>query len=64
MHAFHVNHLKLKQRGSSPPENELRSITDEDVIADIMGQHDQFVSSMQSRFSKLQVIIIEVGSSL
>lgn len=32
--------------------------TEEDAVADIMGQHDQFVSSMQSRLAKLQVAII------
>lgn len=28
---------------------------DEDAIADIIEQHDQFVGSMQTRFAKLQV---------
>lgn len=31
------------------------SATDEDVITDLMEQHDQFVGSMQSRLAKLQV---------
>ena len=36
------------------------SASDEDAIADVMEQHDQFVSSMQSRSAKLQVIMKEV----
>ncbi|WCJ40113.1 hypothetical protein M5689_021044 [Euphorbia peplus] len=49
--------VTLKQRGNSPPaENEMVSPSDDDAIADIIEQHDQFVSSMQSRFSKLQIV--------
>lgn len=33
------------------------SASDEDAVADIMEQHDQFISSMQSRIAKLQVIL-------
>ena len=33
--------------------------SDEDVIADIIEQHNQFLSSMQSRSAKLQVISTE-----
>jgi len=33
-------------------------VSEDDVIADIMGQHDQFVSSMQTRLAKLQVTSI------
>eukprot|EP00257_Ricinus_communis_P013855 XP_015571391.1 katanin p80 WD40 repeat-containing subunit B1 homolog isoform X1 [Ricinus communis] len=47
----------LKQRGCSPTtEKEMVSASDEDAIADVMEQHDQFVSSMQSRFGKLQAV--------
>lgn len=40
---------------------EMEPATEEDAVADIMGQHDQFVSSMQSRLAKLQVAIISFG---
>jgi katanin p80 WD40 repeat-containing subunit B1 len=51
-----VNKLKFKQRGRAPSiEKEMVSASDEEVIADLMEQHDQFVSSMQSRSAKLQV---------
>ncbi|XP_075635057.1 katanin p80 WD40 repeat-containing subunit B1 homolog KTN80.4 isoform X1 [Castanea sativa] len=47
----------FKHRGYSPSaEKETESASDEDAIADVMEQHDQFVSSMQSRSAKLQVI--------
>ncbi|KAJ6910184.1 katanin p80 WD40 repeat-containing subunit B1-like isoform X1 [Populus alba x Populus x berolinensis] len=47
----------FKQRGRTQSiEKETVSAFDEDVIADLMEQHDQFVSSMQSRSAKLQVI--------
>ncbi|PON36542.1 Katanin p80 subunit B [Parasponia andersonii] len=46
-----------KQRGYPPPvEKESVPATDEDAIADVMEQHNQFVSSMQSRSAKLQGI--------
>lgn len=55
-----VNVLPLnmfKQRGRTPSiEKETVSAFDEDVIADLMEQHDQFLSSMQSRSAKLQVV--------
>ena len=38
-------------------EKETPSASDEDVVADVMEQHDQFISSMQSRLAKLQVIL-------
>ncbi|XP_047320142.1 katanin p80 WD40 repeat-containing subunit B1 homolog KTN80.4-like isoform X2 [Impatiens glandulifera] len=43
-------------RGHPSPEKETVSATDEDVVTDIVDQHDQFVSSMQSRLAKLQVV--------
>ncbi|KAJ4709976.1 Katanin p80 WD40 repeat-containing subunit B1-like [Melia azedarach] len=47
----------FKQRGYSPPaEKEMASLSDEDAAADVMEQHDQFVSSMQSRLAKLQAV--------
>ena len=33
------------------------SASDEDTVADVMEQHDQFIGSMQSRLAKLQVIL-------
>ncbi|XVF44636.1 hypothetical protein PTKIN_Ptkin02bG0139800 [Pterospermum kingtungense] len=46
-----------KQRGYPPSvEKESPSASDEDVVADVMEQHDQFISSMQSRIAKLQVV--------
>lgn len=49
--------MKFKQRGnSSSAEKETASVSDEDATADVMEQHGQFVSSMQSRLAKLQVI--------
>lgn len=53
--------MKFKQRGySSSAEKETASVSDEDAIADVMEQHNQFVSSMQSRLAKLQVILKKV----
>jgi nitrate/nitrite-specific signal transduction histidine kinase len=53
--------LQFKHRGYPPStEKETVSASDEDAIADVMEQHDQFVSSMQSRSAKLQVIMKEV----
>lgn len=41
-------------------------ISEDDAIVDIMGRHDQFVSSMQTRLAKLQVtnvlLVILFGS--
>ncbi|KAK6931804.1 Katanin p80 subunit, C-terminal [Dillenia turbinata] len=37
-------------------EKETLSVTDEDVLAHIVEQHDQFVGSMQSRLAKLQIV--------
>ncbi|KAL1556481.1 katanin p80 WD40 repeat-containing subunit B1 KTN80.4-like [Salvia divinorum] len=41
----------------SPDENESVSASDEDTIADLIEQHDQFVGSMKSRLGKLQVVL-------
>ncbi|CAI9785536.1 unnamed protein product [Fraxinus pennsylvanica] len=47
----------LPSRGyPSTGENESVSASEEDAIADLMEQHDQFVGSMQSRLAKLQVV--------
>ncbi|OAY52135.1 katanin p80 WD40 repeat-containing subunit B1 homolog KTN80.4 [Manihot esculenta] len=47
----------IKQRGpAQSTENETVSADNEDAIADVMEQHDQFISSMQSRLAKLQVV--------
>ncbi|KAJ8769928.1 hypothetical protein K2173_009010 [Erythroxylum novogranatense] len=46
-----------KQRGRFPStENETVSIDNEDLVIDMMQEHDQFTSSMQSRLAKLQVV--------
>ncbi|XP_058099733.1 katanin p80 WD40 repeat-containing subunit B1 homolog KTN80.3 [Magnolia sinica] len=37
-------------------EKETVSASDEDAIADVVEQHDQFFSSMQSRLTKLQIV--------
>lgn len=47
--------INLRGRPSSA-ESVTVSATDEDAIADLMEQHDQFVGSMQSRLAKLQVV--------
>ncbi|XP_044489612.1 katanin p80 WD40 repeat-containing subunit B1 homolog KTN80.4 isoform X2 [Mangifera indica] len=47
----------LNQRGYTPSvEKEMVYAIDEDATADVMEPHDQFVSSMQSRLAKLQVV--------
>nr|BAE98997.1 katanin p80 subunit - like protein [Arabidopsis thaliana] len=47
----------LKQRGNHVPVDQgITSASEEDIVADIMGQHDQFVSSMHSLLAKLQVV--------
>ncbi|XP_068639266.1 katanin p80 WD40 repeat-containing subunit B1 homolog KTN80.4-like isoform X2 [Aristolochia californica] len=47
----------LYLRGHSPSvQREAMSAGDEDATTDLMEQHDQFVASMQSRLTKLQVV--------
>ncbi|GKU90969.1 hypothetical protein SLEP1_g4901 [Rubroshorea leprosula] len=47
----------LKQRGyPSSTEKQMPSASDEDAIADLMEQHDQFSGFMQSRLVKLQAV--------
>ncbi|XP_057773698.1 katanin p80 WD40 repeat-containing subunit B1 homolog KTN80.4-like isoform X1 [Salvia miltiorrhiza] len=41
----------------SADENESVSASEEDTIADLIEQHDQFVGSMRSRLGKLQVVL-------
>ncbi|ESQ40784.1 hypothetical protein EUTSA_v10012683mg [Eutrema salsugineum] len=49
--------ITLKQRGSHVPVDQgITSASEEEIVADIMGQHDQFASSMHSRLAKLQVV--------
>lgn len=49
--------LIFEQRGYTPSsEKEMVPASDEDAITDIMEKHGQFVGSIQSRLSKLQVI--------
>uniref|UniRef100_A0A5B6ZJG2 Katanin p80 subunit C-terminal domain-containing protein n=1 Tax=Davidia involucrata TaxID=16924 RepID=A0A5B6ZJG2_DAVIN len=43
-------------RCSLSVEKETVSASDEDAIADVMEQHDQFIGSMQSRLAKLQIV--------
>ncbi|MBA0804318.1 hypothetical protein Gohar_003907, partial [Gossypium harknessii] len=46
-----------KQREYHPSvEKEMPSASDEDAVADVMEQHDQFIGSMQSHLAKLQVV--------
>lgn len=48
--------IQLKQRGNHVAVDQvITSASEEDIVSDIMGQHDQFFSSMQSRLAKLQV---------
>ncbi|CAL9231298.1 unnamed protein product [Arabidopsis halleri] len=47
----------FKQRGNHMPvEQGIDSPSEENIVEDIMGKHDQFFSSMQSRLAKLQVV--------
>ncbi|KAJ0248707.1 Katanin p80 WD40 repeat-containing subunit B1 [Hirschfeldia incana] len=48
----------FKQRGNHnmPVEQGIESPSEDNIVEDIMGKHDQFVSSMQSRLAKLQVV--------
>ncbi|CAN8264943.1 unnamed protein product [Cochlearia groenlandica] len=47
----------FKQRGNHVPvEQETDSPSEDNIVEEIMGKHNQFVSSMQSRLSKLQVV--------
>ncbi|XP_010421144.1 PREDICTED: katanin p80 WD40 repeat-containing subunit B1 homolog isoform X1 [Camelina sativa] len=47
----------FKQRGNHMPvEQGVDSPSEDNIVEDIMGKHDQFVSSMQSRLAKLQVV--------
>ncbi|KAJ9691763.1 hypothetical protein PVL29_013836 [Vitis rotundifolia] len=51
------NMLPFSARGYTPStEKETMPASDEDAITDIMEQHGQFVGSIQSRLSKLQVV--------
>lgn len=62
---FPCKYLKIKQRGpAQSTEKETVSADNEDAIADVMEQHDQFISSMQSRLAKLQVMIFEIKIKL
>ena len=46
----------IEQRALHPSsQKETVSASDEDAIADVMEQHDQFLASMQSHLLKLQV---------
>ncbi|KAL4569969.1 hypothetical protein LXL04_025618 [Taraxacum kok-saghyz] len=47
---------QLSESSSSSSVKETEPVTEDDVILQIMGQHDKFVSSMQSRLAKLQMI--------
>ncbi|KAK8706554.1 hypothetical protein V6N13_050115 [Hibiscus sabdariffa] len=53
-----VTNMPLSKQRQYPPsvEKEMSSATDEDAVAVVMEQHDQFISSMQSRLAKLQVV--------
>jgi len=47
----------IQRTHSISTEKATVSASDEDSIADLMEQHDEFISSMQSRSSKLKVPI-------
>ncbi|PKI60131.1 hypothetical protein CRG98_019475 [Punica granatum] len=49
------NSVKVR-RGRLPSVEKETPASDEDAVADVMEQHDQFVSSMYARLAKLQVI--------
>ncbi|XP_031381688.1 katanin p80 WD40 repeat-containing subunit B1 homolog isoform X2 [Punica granatum] len=51
-----VNMLPFSTRGRLPSVEKETPASDEDAVADVMEQHDQFVSSMYARLAKLQVI--------
>ena len=52
-----LENLQYEQGGQTlTPESEMVSTSEEDVIADLMKHHDEFVGSMHSRLIKLQVI--------
>lgn len=55
IHAIHTRTTSVGGQDLSP-ENEVVSTSEEDVIADLMKHHDQFVASMHSRLIKLQMI--------
>lgn len=48
----------LQRTHSISTEKATVSASDEDSIADLMEQHDEFISSMQNRSSKLKVLMI------
>ncbi|XP_071692470.1 katanin p80 WD40 repeat-containing subunit B1 homolog KTN80.3-like [Rutidosis leptorrhynchoides] len=50
------NTVSLQKQLSESSIKEAEPVTEENVVADIMGRHDQFVSSMQSRLAKLQMV--------
>ncbi|XP_018474525.1 katanin p80 WD40 repeat-containing subunit B1 homolog KTN80.3 isoform X2 [Raphanus sativus] len=51
------SNMLINQRGNHVRLDEgITSDSEEDKAAEVMGQHDQFVSSMQSRLAKLQVV--------
>ncbi|XP_057537293.1 katanin p80 WD40 repeat-containing subunit B1 homolog KTN80.4-like [Amaranthus tricolor] len=51
------NIMKSKSCGYSlSAEKDTTSVTDDDIIAQIIGRHDQFLGSMHSRLGKLQAV--------
>lgn len=49
--------MKSKPRANSvSTEKDMPSVTDDDIIAQVIGRHDQFLGSMQSRLGKLQAV--------
>lgn len=50
------NTVSVQKQSSESTVKETEPVTEENAVADIMGRHDQFVSSMQSRLAKLQMI--------
>ncbi|XP_059308902.1 katanin p80 WD40 repeat-containing subunit B1 homolog KTN80.4-like isoform X1 [Lycium ferocissimum] len=58
MNLTHRNSKIVHEKREDPVSavSEVVPASDEDIIADLMEQHNQFVGSMQSRLSKLQVV--------
>jgi len=48
----------IQRTHSISTEKATVSASDEDSIADLIEQHDEFISSMQNRSSKLKVLMI------
>ncbi|GJZ92140.1 hypothetical protein Tco_0664205 [Tanacetum coccineum] len=50
----HQEEAMIEEQKLKPTLKETQHVTEDDIVADIMGRHDHFMSSMQSRLAKLQ----------